>query len=226
MRPRTESSSRPSPSEQLPGVLEAEPRLRIDPCRPSDQPLRSPNPEPPTHYELPWVAPGADFLDLQGRENCGRWLAGLRHRAAGGRFWHGFAVRVAACMAARGRRSRRRTGRRRGSRRSRRTTRVQRKCTDARQMEISGCSRRRTWLVSAGFRGGRSIARLHAGSCGLRGCATGFGFSPPSWSDGSASEWSRRMLPRRRRRACPSPGVGAASGRCSMTRWRAAGDER
>lgn len=108
MRQITEGSIRASRSDQLPGVLEAAPRLPSDACCPPDQPRRSPNPEPPTHYELPWVVPGAHFLDLQNRERSRRRLVSLRHRAAGGRLWHGFAVLTAACMAARGRRSKRR----------------------------------------------------------------------------------------------------------------------
>lgn len=88
-------------------------------------------------------------------------------------------------------------------------------CTGARQMATSGSFRRRRSPALAGFRGGRSIGRLHGASCGPRGCATGFAFNPPSWSGGSASRRSRPRLPRRRGRNCLSKRHREACGRCS-----------
>jgi hypothetical protein len=154
--------------------------------------------DPPTHWEPSRFVPGRHLL----------------RRASGGRFWRGFAARLAACMDARLRCDTDAMAARSGQA-------MQRKWRARTKTTLSICFRRRKSLTSAVYRGEPSIGPSLAVSCEQRDSATGSGCIRGSWIAGLPRK--RRLPPRRcrgRRGGLFLRRGAAACERCSMRQRR------
>lgn len=112
-----------------------------------------------------------------------RAWAALVRRASSGRFWHGFAVRLAAVWTPAGDAFLVSSGQP-----------MQRKCTTIQTTNSGGCSHQRTLLVPVVSLVELSTEPSHEVSCGRRDSAIGFAFNRRSWSAGSAKRNSHRSL--------------------------------